>query len=110
MLAHHSARFNHDTATLVPIRGTIEKVELINLLVWIWLNIKRDNGQGETQRIEIAGPGLLIRNGLTKEVLKYGDEVSIEAWPSVNGKSLPAGKLLTLADGRQFDVADRWSE
>ena len=67
-------------------------------------------GQVETRRVEIAAPGCLTKNGLSKDFLSYGDLVSIDAWPTTNGQSLPEGRTLTLADGRSFDVGDNWSE
>jgi hypothetical protein len=72
--------------------------------------VSNPDGTTTLHRIEIAGPGGLIRKGFGQNLLNVGDVVAFEAWMPKDPKfgNQPAGRFLTLADGRRFDVGDNW--
>ena len=105
-MAHHSVAKQFDSARAMSITGTITRVEWINPHVWIYLNVN-----SVAWRIEIAAPGALTRAGFEKNILDFTSPVTIEVWPAFQDPQIGRagnGRLLTLPDGRAFDVADRW--
>jgi hypothetical protein len=110
LLAHHSVSKEFDSARAMPITGIITRVEWINPHVWIYMNVKDANGKTLTWRVEIAAPGALTRAGFDKKLLDFTSPVTIEGWPAHDGSFHAAGRLLTLQDGRAFDVADKWPD
>jgi hypothetical protein len=110
LLAHHSVSKEFDSARAMPITGMITRVEWTNPHVWIYLNVKDSDGKTVPWRVEIAAPGALTRAGFEKKLLDLTSPVTIEIWPARDGSLHAAGRLLTLLDGRAFDVADKWPD
>jgi hypothetical protein len=108
-LSHHSMAV-YDQTTLVAITGTVTGVEWRNPHSWITLSVTSTDGTTSNPRIEIAGPASLIKRGFTQDLLRMRAVVTFEAWFPKDAKhgSVPAGRMLTLADGRRFDVGDNW--
>jgi len=110
LLAHHSVSKEFDSARAMPITGTITRIEWTNPHVWIYLNVKDADGKIVLWRVELAAPGALARAGFEKSVLDFTTPVKIDVWPARDGSIHAAGRLLTLLDGRAFDVADKWPD
>ena len=110
IFAHHSLKSEFDSARTIPITGIISRVEWINPHVWIYLNVKDANGKIVLWRVEIAAPGALTRAGFEKSVPDFTTPTTIDVWPARDGSLHAAGRLLTLSDGRTFDVADKWPD
>lgn len=110
LLAHHSVSKEFDSARAMPITGIITRVEWTNPHVWIYLNVKEADGKIVAWRVEIGAPGALTRAGFEKSVLDFTNPLTIDVWPANDGSFHAAGRLLTLPDGRAFDVADKWPE
>jgi len=110
--SHHSVLASHDSSRVVTIKGSVAKIEWRNPHAWITLNVKQPDGNVVVERVEIAGPGGLTKAGFDRSYVNVGDLVTIEAWlPKVDPRFTgldPNGRTLTLADGRSFDVADKW--
>src|SRR5262249_21670315 len=69
-----------DTNKQVTLRGTVTKVQWTNPNTWIYLTVKTADGATEDWRIEADSPGILLHRGLTKESLKIGTEIVVEAY------------------------------
>jgi hypothetical protein len=110
LLAHHSVSKEFDSARAMPITGIITRVDWINPHVWIYMNVKDADGKIVPWRVEIAAPGALTRAGFEKSVLDFTTPVKIDVWPAHDGSFHAAGRLLTLQDGRAFDVSDKWPD
>jgi len=112
-LAHHSVSSEFDSTRAMPITGVITRIQWTNPHVWIYLNVKNADGKAVPWRVEIAAPGALTRAGFEKSLLDLTNPVTIEVWPAFrdpqNGRA-GNGRLLTLPDGRTFDVADKWPD
>jgi hypothetical protein len=52
----------------------------------------------------------LTRSGFDRRLLQPGDTVTIDAWPALDGSTRASGRMLALADGRRFDIHDRWMD
>ncbi len=113
MLAHHSVSSEFDSSRAMPITGMITRIEWTNPHVWIFMNVKDADGKTVPWRVEIAAPGALTRAGFEKSLLDLTSPNTIVVWPAFHdprdGRA-GNGRLLTLQDGRAFDVADKWPD
>ena len=107
--AHHSLGV-YDQTKLVTIKGTVAQILWRNPHTWVVLNISNTDGTMATQQVEIAGPSRLLQTGFSQSSLNIGDSVTFEVWFPLDPRysNGPAGRTVTLADGRKFDVADNW--
>ena len=108
-LAHHSMG-TYDQSTMKAVKGTVSHIEWRNPHARITLTVNNADGTTGTQQIEIAGPAGLTQKGFAKDLLNIGDSVTIESWMPKDSRygNVPSGRILTLADGRRFDVGDNW--
>ena len=106
LMAHHSLTATYDTGTLVPLSGVITKVELINPHVKVDLAAKGSGGTVTTWTIEFAPPHALQRRNVELQLLKPGQQVTIESWLRKDGKREATGRTLVTADGKRLDVGD----
>ena len=105
LLAHHG-NAAYDEKNPITIKGTVTEFAWTNPHVQIYLDVKDDKGKVVHWSVETYSPGKLVRAGWTKEVIKPGDEVSINLVPARNGAPvgflhklvLPTGKVLTLQE------------
>ena len=103
--AHHG-NAAYDDKNPVTIKGTVTEFAWTNPHVQIYLDVKDDNGKVIHWSVETYSPGKLVRAGWTKDVVKVGDQVSINLIPARNGSPvgflhklmLPDGKVLALQE------------
>jgi hypothetical protein len=113
IFAHHSVKKEFDSTRAMSITGIVARVEWTNPHVWIHMNVKGANGMTVPWEVEIAAPGALKRAGFEKDLLDFTSPITIEVWPAFQDPSnrrVGNGRLLTLSDGRTFDVADKWPD
>ena len=106
LAAHHSLTATYDTGTLVTLAGVTTKVEVINPHVKVELTAKDSGGAVTTWTIEFAPPGALQRRNVGLQLLKVGQQVTIESWLRKDGKREATGRTLVTADGKRLDVGD----
>ena len=96
--AHHSrAHYGNEEATT---KGTVVEYKWRNPHVFVVWNAKDANGKSTQWIGEMASVTSMIADGMTKDSLKPGDEVTILAFPSKNPGSTEALiKKITKADG-----------
>src|SRR5712691_863007 len=78
--AHHAFSAEFDVKKPLTLKGTITKWEMINPHSWFHLEVKDPNGQIVEWMIEGGSPNSLIRQGVTKNSIPIGTEVTIEAY------------------------------
>ena len=111
-VAHHSVNASHDSTKPVTLTGTIDKVQWVNPHSWLTLQVRSENGQVATQRVEMAGPSRLAKVGVDRSLFQVGQTVSVEAWPPKPEFKNDAfsGRWVILADGRRLDIHDAFGE
>ena len=93
----------------VDIARVVSQGEAVQRPSTLYLDVKHDDGKVSEERVEMTAPGVLKMKGIDQSLLKFGDVVTFEAWPSKNpGDNAPNGRTLILSDGRRFDVGDTW--
>jgi hypothetical protein len=100
LAAHHNWNTKFDESKKTTLQGVITKVEWMNPHALLWVDLKDTNGTNTTWQVELAPPNTLKRAGLTKEMLKDGDPITVEGWLARETPNAAAGGTLTLTAGR----------
>jgi len=100
--AHHSFAAEFDINKPVTLEGVLTRMEWVNPHGWIYVDVKKPDGQVEHWAIEAGGPTQLLRRGLRKTDFPAGIEVKITGYRSRDGNTTANGQSVTLKDGRNF--------
>jgi hypothetical protein len=100
LLAHHGTGVAYEVDKQVTIKGTVTE--------WIWANphcgllfdAKDDKGNVVHWGAELGNPHSLSQAGLSRDVFKPGDEVTVVGHPARSGAPRVDLQTVTLADGR----------
>ncbi|HEV2173028.1 MAG TPA: DUF6152 family protein [Nitrospira sp.] len=102
LFAHHSVTAEFDSSKAFTVKATITKIEWVNPHVYIYADVKDDNGTVTSYSFEGGPPGNLRRSGVLKTMFNVGDAVTIEAYIAKDGsKHLGLLHAIHFADGRQ---------
>jgi hypothetical protein len=98
VLAHHSrAHYGREESTT---KGTVVEYKWRNPHVFVVWEAKDPTGKSTQWVGEMASVTSMIADGMTKNSLKAGDEITVIAFPSTNAGSTEALiKKITKADG-----------
>jgi hypothetical protein len=102
LFAHHSSA-SYDMEHPVNMKGVVSNMEWTNPHVFIYLDVKDDNGSVEQWRVEGNSPNMLVRAGWKREMIKAGDQLFVNGAPAKNGAKVMRLISLTLANGQKFD-------
>ena len=109
--AHHSWNTVFSEEKPLVLRGTIAKVELVNPHAWIWIDVKGGDGTITKWGVEGGPPNGLIRNGITKDSLKIGEELIVHGYGARDETTYQvAGVKYEKADGQEFWLANEGAE
>lgn len=103
--AHHSFAAEYDANQPVAMKGVLRKVEWQNPHIWFYLDVADTNGAVTTWGFSGGAPGMLMRRGINKDVLKIGDELLVEGFRARDGSNNASGGKVTFADGRSVFTA-----
>jgi len=101
-LAHHShSMFDHSEE--VSISGTVTKFSFRNPHVFLFIDVKNENGEVLNYWIEMSNIPNMIRRGVGYKTFAPGDEVIVNMWRLKDGR--PGGNYTTIvaADGKTYD-------
>jgi len=102
--AHHSFAAEYDANKPVTLTGTVTKMAWINPHSWIYIDVKKPDGNVENWAVEAGPPGTLVRAGFTKESLAPGTEIVVNGYRAKDGALRANGRDITLPDGRLLFV------
>jgi len=102
VFAHHSSSA-YAMNQPVEMKGVVTNLEWGNPHVFIYMDIKDDKGGVEQWRVEGNSPNMLQRAGWKKEMIKVGDQLTVNGAPAKNGAKSLRLITLTLANGQKFD-------
>ena len=99
-LAHHSFAAEFDAEKPVTLKGIVVKWEMMNPHGWITVDVPGPGGEKVRWMVETSNPNGLMRLGWTKNSLKPGDQITIDAYRAKDGSNTANAARVTLADGR----------
>jgi|SRR2546427_7648165 len=104
-VAHHAFTAEFDAKKPIKMTGTVTKFEWTNPHAWFYLDIKDDNGAVTNWGFEMNSPNMLLRNGWTRNSLKVGDVITVEAFGARDGSHIGNAKSVTTSTGQQLLAA-----
>src|ERR1700730_11370040 len=104
-LAHHAVQAEFDGNVPIMLQGKVTKVEWINPHTWVHMDVVT-NGATQEWMIEAGTPNTLLREGLTRDSLKIGEEIIVRGYRAKDARCRPACK----ANGLDATLPDRHTE
>ncbi len=102
--AHHSAA-QFDATQFVTVDGTVREYFWGNPHIYLLIEVTDTSGNKHMQRIEGAPAAQLLSRGVTRNLVRAGDHVSIRANPHRGGPSYAVlGFELTKDDGSRYPL------
>src|SRR5260370_15870964 len=78
--AHHSFAAEYDANAPLKLTGSVTKMAWINPHSWIYIDVKKPDGNVENWAVEAAPPGTLGRARVTKEILGPGHTLPADSY------------------------------
>jgi hypothetical protein len=101
-LAHHSVSAEFDPSKEFTVTGVLKHVDWTNPHIYVWVDVKEDDGKVVTWAFEGNPPGILHRAGVTKDFFKVGEVVTVTAIAAKDGtKHLGFGRIYKYSDGHE---------
>jgi hypothetical protein len=101
-LSHHShAMFDHTKQ--MSVSGTVTEFVFRNPHVFLYIDVKADNGETVNHWIELSNLTNTILRGIGRATFKPGDKVTVNVHPLRDGR--PGGSYITIvaADGKTYE-------
>ena len=85
--AHHSQQY-FDSETIVTVQGRLTRLDWRNPHVYIYVEVTEASGDTVDWRIETHPVRVMLAGGWTKDSLRPGEQVTIEAHPVKNAQTV----------------------
>jgi Spy/CpxP family protein refolding chaperone len=102
--AHHQFAAIYDATKAVTLRGAVSRVEWVNPHVWIYIDVKKNDGSVGQWMIEAASPNALVTRGFTRDILKPGAQVTINGYQSKDGSLHVSGRDVALPNSQPLFI------
>ena len=83
---HHSFAVFFDPSKNVSVTGKVKAFRFTNPHGLVVLEVTDAQGHVREWRAETNAPAVLVRRGWTRDAIKPGETITIEGWPSRDGK------------------------
>jgi hypothetical protein len=95
--AHHSFAAEFDANKTVQMTGIVTKVEWTNPHVWIYFNVKGEDGKMANWGVELGPPHLLQRRGWRRDTLQIGTSLAVDGFLARNGRDRVNARTVTVS-------------
>jgi len=103
-LAHHTIAAEFDTRSTVTLTGVLTHIDWINPHIYFFMDAKDDSGKAVNWAMETYPTGFFHRAGITRDMFKIGDAVTVTLYRPKDGTStLGYLKEMTLPSGRKIE-------
>ena len=99
---HHAFSAEFDIEKPLTLTGRLVRWEMINPHSWFHMDVEDGDGRTVRWMIEGGSPNELIRNGVTKNTLEIGIELTVEGYHAKDGTPKGVGRNFLLADGERL--------
>ena len=106
--AHHSFSAEFDSTKPVTLEGTVVKMDFVNPHSWLYLDVKGPDGQIQHWSVEGGAPGVLLRNGWTRNTLPEGTKIIVHGFMSKDGAYRANSRDIQLPDGKKLDTGSSY--
>ena len=89
--AHHAFAAEYDSDKPVKVKGVVSKVEWMNPHIWFYVDVTDESGKVTTWGFSGGPPGMLMRRGINKDVLKIGDVIVVEGFRAKDNSNNAVG-------------------
>ena len=101
--AHHSAvMFDH--SRVVTVHGTVKTFDFGSPHSWIALIVRQDGKSSAEWDLEGEDTVRLMRDGLARDTLKPGDQITVGVYPLRDGRKVGQLLFITAANGKTYGV------
>jgi uncharacterized protein DUF6152 len=102
--AHHAFSSEFDVKKPLTLKGTVVKWEMINPHSWFHIEVKDPDGTVVEWMVEGGSPNSLIRQGVTKNSIQIGMQLTIEGYQAKDATNKAVGRNFVLPDGKRLFV------
>ena len=110
VLAHHSFSAEFDADKPVKLEGKVVKMDWVNPHTWLYIDVTKPDGQIEHWMVEGGAPGVLLRNGWTKNTLAEGTKVIVNGHQAKDGAFRANSSSIQFPDGRKLDTGSSYKD
>ena len=103
--AHHSFAAFFDPEKSVTVTGTVTQFRFTNPHGMIAINVKKPDGSNVEWRAETNAPVVLVQRGWSRDSIKPGMVVTIDGWPSRDGRNYLRMRAVRDANGKTIGGA-----
>jgi len=96
VVAHHAFSAEFDAEKPVKLTGAVTKIEWTNPHAWFYIDAADEAGKVMSWGLEMGSPNGLMRAGWTRNSLKIGDVVTVEASRAKNGTPNANARVVIL--------------
>ena len=100
--SHHSVRAFYDDQNIRQLEGTITGIRWINPHIHFELQRINDNGETELWDVESGSINFLERDGISRDDLAVGTEVTVTGYTSRHGHQSMVASYVTLDNGEDI--------
>ena len=96
VVAHHAFAAEFDADKPVKLTGAVTKVEWMNPHTWFYIDVADEAGKVTNWGLEMGSPNGLMRAGWTRNSMKVGDVITVEASRAKNGTPNANARVVIL--------------
>lgn len=104
VLAHHSFAAEYDTSKPVTLKGKFTHMDWVNPHSQVYFNVTDEKGETHEWRAETPPPNGLYRSGWRKNMLKEGDEITVQGYMAKDGDYIMWSQSVTLPGGSKLTL------
>ena len=110
VFAHHSFSAEFDVDKPVKLEGTVVKMDWVNPHTWLYIDVKAPDGTVQHWQVEGGAPGVLLRNGWTKNTLAEGTRVIVNGHQAKDCAFRANSSNIEFPDGRKLDTGSSYKD